>query len=93
MISYEELVVALKKDKLPSKSVCITFDDGYLDNLEVAKPLLEKHGLPCLFFIATGYIGKVREFWWDELEQYFLCKHELPKNISIESGDSKIDFS
>jgi len=93
VISYEELVDALKKDKLPRKSVCITFDDGYLDNLEVAKPLLEKHGLPSLFFIATGYIGKVREFWWDELEQYFLCNHELPKNISIESGDSKIDFS
>ena len=50
VISYEELVDALKKDKLPSKSVCITFDDGYLDNLEVVKPLLEKTWIAMLVF-------------------------------------------
>ena len=50
-------------------SVAITFDDGYADNLQNAAPLLEKYDTPCTFFIASGYIGGDREFWWDELEQ------------------------
>lgn len=42
---------------LPARTVCITFDDGYLDNAEIALPLLQRYGLPATFFIATGYLG------------------------------------
>ena len=48
----------------------ITFDDGYRDNLLVAKPLLEQHGLPATVFVTTGYVGPGRDFWWDELETF-----------------------
>ena len=51
-----------------SRSVVITFDDGYRDNLLVAKPILEEHGLPATVFVTTGYVGSNRDFWWDELE-------------------------
>jgi peptidoglycan/xylan/chitin deacetylase (PgdA/CDA1 family) len=50
-------------------SIAVTFDDGYADNLYNAAPLLEQFDTPCTFFIASGYIGGHREFWWDELEQ------------------------
>jgi peptidoglycan/xylan/chitin deacetylase (PgdA/CDA1 family) len=49
--------------------VAITFDDGYADNLHEAAPLLEQYDIPATFFIATGYTGSTREFWWDELER------------------------
>jgi peptidoglycan/xylan/chitin deacetylase (PgdA/CDA1 family) len=57
-------------------SVAITFDDGYADNLYAAKPLLERYDTPATFFIATGYVGESREFWWDELERIIL--HPTP---------------
>ena len=53
-------------------AVVITFDDGYADNLLHALPLLEAQNLPATFFIATGYIGAGREFWWDEIERLLL---------------------
>ena len=54
---------------LPERGVVVTFDDGYLDNLQFAKPSLQKYGVPATVFAATGSTGTDREFWWDELER------------------------
>ena len=35
----------------------ITFDDGFLDNFEIALPALERYRVPATFFVATGYLG------------------------------------
>ncbi|MGI9450823.1 MAG: polysaccharide deacetylase family protein [Geminicoccaceae bacterium] len=43
----------------------ITFDDGYLDNIDLALPLLKQHGCPATFFICTGPIAENLPFWWD----------------------------
>jgi peptidoglycan/xylan/chitin deacetylase (PgdA/CDA1 family) len=40
-----------------ARVACITFDDGYADNYEVALPLLESLGLKATFFVTTGYLG------------------------------------
>jgi peptidoglycan/xylan/chitin deacetylase (PgdA/CDA1 family) len=50
-------------------TVAVTFDDGYADNFEEAAPLLLRYRIPATFFIATGYVGAGREFWWDQLER------------------------
>ncbi|HET9531812.1 MAG TPA: polysaccharide deacetylase family protein, partial [Blastocatellia bacterium] len=68
-ISLRELTGALREGSVPRRSVVVTFDDGYLDNLKNARPLLERYDIPATFFIATGYLGGEREFWWDELER------------------------
>jgi peptidoglycan/xylan/chitin deacetylase (PgdA/CDA1 family) len=59
----------LRARRLPKRPVAVTFDDGYRDNLVTAKPLLERHGVPATVFVASGYVGSGREFWWDELER------------------------
>jgi peptidoglycan/xylan/chitin deacetylase (PgdA/CDA1 family) len=66
-ISLGELVHYLKAGSVPSKAVSVTFDDGYVDNLYEAKPVLERYAIPATVFVCTGYAG--REFWWDELER------------------------
>lgn len=45
----------LRQGALPSRALCITFDDGYVDNLTVAAPILKKLNLPATFFISTGF--------------------------------------
>ncbi|MFN6997634.1 MAG: polysaccharide deacetylase family protein [Aquincola tertiaricarbonis] len=54
----------LAEGRLPAAAACITFDDGYLDNLTLAAPVLKKHGLSATFFIATGFSGGGR-MWND----------------------------
>jgi peptidoglycan/xylan/chitin deacetylase (PgdA/CDA1 family) len=62
----------LADETLPQDAVAITFDDGYVDNLTAAKPILEAHGVPATVFLATDWIGSVFEFWWDELARAIL---------------------
>jgi peptidoglycan/xylan/chitin deacetylase (PgdA/CDA1 family) len=48
----------------PLRTVAITFDDCYRDNLFAARVLAE-HGLPATFFVPTKYVGTDHVFQWD----------------------------
>ena len=43
------------RGSLPRQAYIITFDDGYLDNLEYALPLLQKYQATACIFISTGW--------------------------------------
>lgn len=51
---------------LPSRSICITFDDGYRDNLEIAAPILKELGLPATLFIASDFLN-IGIMWNDRI--------------------------
>ncbi|MBK9303619.1 MAG: polysaccharide deacetylase family protein [bacterium] len=46
-------------------NVLLTFDDGYLNNLKLALPLLEAHRAPALFFVSTRPMQDQQPFWPD----------------------------
>jgi len=77
---------------LPLNAIAVTFDDGYLDNLTSAKPLLEQAGVPATVFIATGYTGAER-FWWDELEKLFFFGNRTQGfEFWVQNHPIRIDF-
>jgi peptidoglycan/xylan/chitin deacetylase (PgdA/CDA1 family) len=45
--------------------VCLTFDDGYVDNFEIAAPLLEMRGLRGTFYITAGAVQARQPLWYD----------------------------
>ncbi len=49
---------------MPPRTVAVTFDDCYRDNLFAARVLAE-HGLPAAFFVPTGFVGTRHAFPWD----------------------------
>jgi peptidoglycan/xylan/chitin deacetylase (PgdA/CDA1 family) len=69
VLALGELCAGLDRRELPERAVVVTFDDGYANNLAVALPSLAAHRVPATLFVATGYIGGDREFWWDEIER------------------------
>lgn len=44
------------KEKIRFPAVCITFDDGFIDNLVHAHPILQKYGFTAALFVATSLI-------------------------------------
>lgn len=56
ILPLSEAMQLLQKKALPPQAVCITFDDGYEDNVSVALPILQKLNIPATFFIATGFL-------------------------------------
>jgi Predicted xylanase/chitin deacetylase len=76
-----ELVQRMAEGTLPDRSVAVTFDDGYADNLTLARPLLQRYSVPASVFVATGTLTGQREFWWDELAQMLLSPGTLPSRL------------
>lgn len=64
IISLLDAVQALRQGTLPPRAACITFDDGYADNAEVALPILQKHNIPATFFVSTSFLNGGR-MWND----------------------------
>ena len=82
-LSLMELCRAIKQGTIPPRSVVVTFDDGYADNLYHAKPLLEQYGIPATVFVTCGQIRNRRALWWDELADFFLQPSPLPRGLDL----------
>ena len=51
-------------DSTVEPAVVVTFDDGTTDFVDVAAPLLERHGVPATLYAATGFIDEQQPFPW-----------------------------
>lgn len=91
-ISLAELSQAIATRSVPDRSVVLTFDDGYIDNFEQAKPLLEKYNVPATFFIATQNCERQTLFWWDELQQIIFETETLPPELALPIGTEQVEY-
>src|SRR5712691_5757206 len=82
LVSLDEVVAAARGTcRLPQRSLLITFDDGFADNLDYALPLLRKHSAPAVVFISTDIIGHAERLWTEDVlwatRAGLLCEADL----------------
>ena len=82
IVRFEDDWSVLKND-----AVAITFDDGYLDNLQYAMPVLEELQIPAMVFVSTGALEQPKEMWWDELEKLLFIGTSFPNSFSLEDDE------
>lgn len=62
VLHLEDAARRLKEGRLPPRAACVTFDDGYANNFEVALPVLARKGIPATVFVSPGFLDGGRMF-------------------------------
>jgi glycosyltransferase involved in cell wall biosynthesis len=63
VLGFEELARILDANEAPPpRSVVLTIDDGYADNLEIALPLLARYRSPATLFLVSQKLGGVNDW-------------------------------
>jgi peptidoglycan/xylan/chitin deacetylase (PgdA/CDA1 family) len=68
---------------IPSRTCLVTFDDGWYDNLEFAAPVLAKHSVPAVLFVATDFMGTQGGFWQERLACLLLAVRSRDESGAI----------
>jgi peptidoglycan/xylan/chitin deacetylase (PgdA/CDA1 family) len=79
-LSLDKLFEGLRDEHLPERAIALTFDDGYVDVLYHAEPLLRRYQIPATVFATTGHLG--HPFWWDELAFLLFAPDLSPQRLS-----------
>lgn len=83
-LSLAQVVEAHRSGELlPPKSVVITFDDGYKDNL-LAVALMRRYGMSGIIFLTTRYIGGWACWRYEELGQVPMLSCEQARQLAHE---------
>lgn len=69
VITFADLVSCLNSvEKLPLKSVILSFDDGWEDQFVYALPRLEEYHYVATFFVVTNFVGSQGFVSWSKLQ-------------------------
>lgn len=60
----------------PEKRVAVTFDDGYRSVIDVARPILDRHGFPATVFVPTRFMDPDKPMAWDGIDEWLGGPHE-----------------
>ncbi len=74
-LSLDQALAHLQHNTLPANAICVTFDDGYSNNLTIAEPILAKYGIPATVYVATGFSAGTN-MWNDRLIHLFATATE-----------------
>jgi len=73
----------------PTRSVVVTFDDGYADNLRIALPILRRYGFSATIFLVSGRVGATND--WAH-NNGLINRHLLSWDDIKKMQDEGIDF-
>jgi glycosyltransferase involved in cell wall biosynthesis/peptidoglycan/xylan/chitin deacetylase (PgdA/CDA1 family) len=90
LMPLDAMVRAAADGTMPDRAVAVTFDDGYLDSLTAASPVLLEQRIPATFFVNTMELDRENEVWGDTLKRIFLAQSALPDSIDLEMAGTPV---
>jgi peptidoglycan/xylan/chitin deacetylase (PgdA/CDA1 family) len=90
IISLDQLYDRLASGSRLRPFVCVTFDDGYADNLTIALPIFQRHQAPLCVNVTVGYVNRTAPAWWDALGELLLQREEIEFRCSGRAGRIKL---
>lgn len=88
-IALSQLDLSFRQgNPLPPRSVFITFDDGYWNNLTFAGPILKKYEIPATIFLTTGLIGQGNMVWALELQEHLFAWPDAKSSADRDFGQN-----
>ncbi len=90
VLSIDDIVTRTRNNEpFGEYAVAITFDDGFRNNYTTAAPVLEKFGVPAVFYISSGIVNSTIMFWVDILED---CLNLSKKDRITVQLDNSVEF-
>ena len=89
LVSLDEVRRRLVERDFSRRFVCLTFDDGYRDTLQIAYPLLKAEGIPLAVYVATSFPDRLGELWWLALEAVIANNDRI--GLSIDGRNRTFD--
>lgn len=72
------------KQELPPRAVMLTCDDDLRNTLTDMVPMLQEHGLSCLFFVTGASLAEVPAMlWYEQLYLMFLVTRKRMVNLDV----------
>ena len=90
-LSLDDLLKGLLQGNIKNPFVVFTFDDGYIDNLEIAFPILKSRSIPFAIYVAPSFPDKNALLWRYVLKDAVTKQNLL--NFSISGIHYEVDLS
>jgi peptidoglycan/xylan/chitin deacetylase (PgdA/CDA1 family) len=82
LISLDEMHRRVTTGDFGRRFACLTFDDGYRDNLVFAYPILKKHWVPFAIYVPTSFPDRLGDLWWLTLEAVVAATDHVVASIA-----------
>jgi peptidoglycan/xylan/chitin deacetylase (PgdA/CDA1 family) len=89
IVTLDEMHERLIEGYSKRRFVCVTFDDGYRDNLQFAYPILKKYQIPFGLYIPTSFPDRLGELWWLALEAVIARNDRI--GLVLDGKDQRFD--
>lgn len=86
IIPLEQLVEAIEENnwqKIPPKSLVITFDDGHRGNLALLD-IIKRYQVPITIYICAGIVNTHRHYWFLDFAHQAQQLKSLPNKVRLE---------
>lgn len=97
-VSMQDIVEATNRQTaLPKNAFAITFDDGFLNNLTIAAPILKQFQVPATFYVTSSFIEFNTMSWIDQIEYAFEVNEKVEVHLPnwqgvAETASQKIEL-